>query len=188
MLRPAPNIAPRQPGNELGERATMNATETAQVRKRPPSWIAATVVFTNIGLACLMAAALYFFGSIGSALAYMRGERLFAYVAPTGRIPKGEESELNLFISNLGDRPVRILGGTSSCSCLVPLGLPALLEATDTRNIRIKFRPKRRTGRITEGLRLFTDHPNQRELDVWVAVDVADVVTIAKKAALQRRD
>jgi hypothetical protein len=164
----------------------VSTVETPRPQRPPPSWIAATLLAANLGLACLVAWAVYSFGSIGFAVGYMRGERLFAHATSVVSASKGEEQELDLVVANLDDRPVRILGGLSSCSCLVPLGLPALLPANDRSTIRIMFRPQGRSGRFAQRLRLFTDHPDQRQLDVWVECDVVGTAASGKKQPTSR--
>jgi hypothetical protein len=163
----------------------MSIVEDARPKKKPLSWIAVTLIVANLGLACLVAGALYTFGSVGCALGYLRGERLFAH-AGFVEGATGEERQFDLVVVNMFDQPVRIVGGASACSCLVPLGLPALLPANDKHNLRIKFRPKRQTGRFTQRLRLFMDHTDQEHLDAWVECKVAEADTSAKNRQARR--
>jgi Protein of unknown function (DUF1573) len=164
----------------------MSTVKTPQVQTWPLSWIATTLVAANLALICLVVASLYTFGSVGSALGYLRGERLFADTLSVETATGGEPRQIDLVITNTSGRPVRILGGSSSCSCLVPLDVPAVLPAKDTSRIRTEFRPKGRTGRFSLMVRLFTDHPGQQYLDVWVKCNVAGTVASAKKQLAPR--
>lgn len=161
----------------------MNASRTVQVQRSAPSWITATIVFTNIGLACLVACALYFFGSVGEAIAYVRGQRLFASADGVVTAVEGQTQEFDLVVRNMGGRRVRILGGQSSCSCLVALGVPTDLPARGRLVIRVSFRPKRRTGQFSQAIRLFTDDLDQSDLDVLVNCQVTGSSEVKKKGA-----
>ena len=56
----------------------MTKTESFPTGKKPLSWLAMTLIYTNGGLLFLMFLALYYFGSFSSALAYLKGDRLMA--------------------------------------------------------------------------------------------------------------
>ena len=146
------------------------AKDTAHDKKHPLSWTLSTVVFTNVILACLVGVALFRFGSVGSALSCLRGDRLLAnsHVKSLGTIQKGQEREVNFELTNAGNRPVKIFGGTSTCTCMLATGMPAIIQPEDHLTIGIKFRAKGKPGPTRERLRLFVDHPNQRHLDLVI--------------------
>jgi Protein of unknown function (DUF1573) len=170
---------------DVGEEgASMGATQAVRL-KWEFSWIASTAVLTGILLSSLMGAALWHFGSIGAALAYTRGERLFAKMESIGTMTRGEERKAELVISNLGDKPVRILGAASSCSCVATSGVPTTIPAKDMRIIPVKLRAGNLIGRSVQRLRIFTDHPRQRDVEALVMIEVV-VETATTRASASR--
>ena len=128
----------------------MSLVVALRVQKSSLKWLAAILVMAGVGLACLAALGVYSFGSVGDAVAYMKGQRIFARVEVLVSTPTGQERDFDLVVANRGGRTVRILGAQSSCSCLAPAGLPVGLPANGRCTVRVTFRPKRRTGRFMQ--------------------------------------
>ena len=121
-------------------------------------------------------------------MGYINGQRLFAHPDALVRTVTGEAREFSVTVSNLGNRPVRILGLQTSCSCVAMLGVPVNLPASGRCTIKARFRPTRKqTGRFTQTLRLFTDEASQRHLDVLVYFYVDGRGASPKKAAPRPR-
>jgi hypothetical protein len=160
----------------------MTESNTILARRKPLSWIAMTLIFTNIGLGSLVALALYSFGSLGPALGYLRGDRLIpdAYAKSFGTVEQGEVRTINFQLKNMSNQPIRILGGRPSCSCLVVDQLPMTLPLNGECRIRVGVRSSLRSGRIAESIRLFTDLPSQSSLELKVVGRVLGTETKAR--------
>jgi hypothetical protein len=132
--------------------------------------MALTVIITNIGLLSIAAIALYSFGSFGSALAYLSGDRLIvdAYTRSVGVVSEGERHAVFFKLTNMSNQAIEILGATSSCTCLVVDQLPVVLPPHGVFQLRIGIRTKPRSSRIDERVRLITDREGQRHLDLRI--------------------
>jgi hypothetical protein len=154
----------------------MTTTESAQVRKKPLSWLAQTLIFTNAGLLCLVSFAFYSFGSVDSALAYVRGDRLMADARSRsfGEVEKGQHASVVFELANTSDREINVLGARTGCTCLFAEGLPLPVPPRSRRSIRIAVRTDGRAvarsvdGRIREAVGLYTDFPGQPEVELHV--------------------
>jgi Protein of unknown function (DUF1573) len=157
----------------------MRLVAALRAQKSSLKWLAATLLAASIGLGCLAASGVYLFGSVRNALGYVNGQRLFAQPEGLVSTVSGQAREFSVIVSNLGKRPVRIVGAQSSCSCLIPLGPPADVPANGRCTVKVRFRPKQKqVGRFTQSIGLFTDDPNQRRLGVLVHcyVEASDAV------------
>ena len=154
----------------------MIATEATPTKKRTLSWMALTLIITNIGLLFIAAFALYLFGSLGSALAYLSGERLIAdaYTRSVGVVSQGEQHAVFFKLTNMSNQAVEILGANSSCTCLAADQLPVVLPPHGVFRLRIRLRPKSRPGQIAERVTLITDREGQERLDLKISGRVVD--------------
>ncbi len=154
----------------------MIATESTATRKRPLSWMALTVIITNIGLLAIAAIALYFFGSFGSAVAYLGGDRLIAdaYTRSVGVVSVGDQHAVFFKLTNMSNQAVEIVGAKSSCTCLVLDQLPVVLPPRGVFRLRIGLRPKPRPGQIAERVSLITDREGQQRLDLKISGRVVE--------------
>ncbi len=77
-------------------------------------------------------------------------------VLNTGTGPRGERLTLRVAVSNLSDEPIRLTGGTTSCSCATIGDLPLTIEPHATQEISVEF--TRSASSATEiRYQLFTD-------------------------------
>ena len=78
-------------------------------------------------LAVALASASQATGSAWNLLDYARGQRLFVggSTLDLGDVTSGEPTSLTIPIRNASSSAVKIIGVTTTCSCLQPLGLPA---------------------------------------------------------------
>ena len=154
----------------------MTTTESAQIRKKPLSWLVQTLIFTSAGVLCLVALALYSFGSIGSALSHLRGDRLIADARSRsfGEVERGQRAGVVFELANTSDREINVIGAKTGCTCLSAEGLPLPVPPRSRRSIRIAVRTDGRTvvrlvgGRIRESVHLYTDFPGQPEVELQV--------------------
>jgi hypothetical protein len=131
----------------------------APTRKKSPSWLGMTLILVSIGSVSLPLAAIHRFGSLPSAVGYLRGERLIpdAYTKSFGRVSKSNEPIVDFSLNNFTSEPVRILGGNSSCTCLLATDLPVDVPPGGRATLRVRARSKSRSGTYSERLRLVTD-------------------------------
>jgi len=107
------------------------------------------------------------FGSLRSALAFARGERLVVEggVRDLGDLPLGSEHEVRVTIRNLGRSSIRILGAKSSCSCMAAADKPRGVPPGESRAILIHLHVDRESE-IAGEVTLYTDEPNRPELPI----------------------
>lgn len=94
-------------------------------------WFGASVFGAGLILSMIALTLTLKFGSLGTGLAYLRGERL-VFVPQTLEIGSGDENErrdYRLQLVNLSDRPIKIFGARANCGCIVvtdelPLEVP----------------------------------------------------------------
>jgi hypothetical protein len=93
-------------------------------------------------LGSLAAFAHYRHGSISDALASLRSERLSVNPAmlDMGQGVPGETRDATVELANRTDQPIRIIGGTSDCSCTVLGDLPMTIPPGESRSISVQMR------------------------------------------------
>jgi hypothetical protein len=96
----------------------------------------------------LVAVAYLGFGSIDASLASLRGERLSIHpsLVDMGEGLPGETRNTTVELTNRTDRPIRIIGGTSDCSCTVLADLPVTIPPGESRSISIAMHLPNATG------------------------------------------
>ncbi len=93
------------------------------------------------------------------ALARLRGESLSVRpnVSDVGEGREGEERSFDLQLINYADYPIRIIGGTSNCSCIATRSLPVILLPGETKSLEISIKFVGSQGRFRNSFRLLTD-------------------------------
>jgi hypothetical protein len=152
------------------------SAEGTQSKRRSLSWMALTVIIANMGLLSTAALGLYSFGSLGSAVAYLSGDRLIAdgYTRSVGIVNVGEHHEVSFELRNMSNRDVGILGAQSSCTCLVADQLPVVVPAHGVFRLRVGVRPKSRAGQIAERISLITDREDEQRLHLKISGRVVE--------------
>jgi hypothetical protein len=127
------------------------------------------LLFTGSGLAFLSP-------SFGRLLAIWRGESVEVKPAVSflGQIPRGTAQEFSVTITNHGNHPVRIIGGSADCRCHVQ-GLPVVLDPGETRQIGVIAPFGGSPGTIQKPFRFFTDDPGCPYVSAWVSAYVVDM-------------
>ncbi len=122
---------------------------------------AAIVVVVGGGL-------LTYYGSLGSALAHMQGETIVvdAGVVDAGPGKLGEFVKVNVTLTNYNEIPVRIVGGTSDCTCVSTDDLPIELGANESKTISVRVKYTGSAGQFRRKFSLFTSQPNLRVMPV----------------------
>ena len=106
-----------------------------------------------------MAVGVYRFGSIGSAVAYLRGDELIpdAYSKSFGVVTRGVDGSVEFHLKNWGDESIKVLRARSACGCVVASDLPVDIMPGAKSALTIRIRTKRKSGRISENIRLLTN-------------------------------
>ena len=131
----------------------------------PPS--RAVLVTAGATVALLVAAVAVgsaVYGSPQAALARLRGEPITVTPVPVdlGTGTPGMKLESRVEVKNWSDRTVRLVGGTSDCSCVTHRDLPVAIPPGESRWVTIEMRvPPANSGRLTKRAELFTDHDRQ---------------------------
>jgi len=121
-------------------------------------WIGGVAVLLIV--ATVAASAVY--GSPEAALARLRGQSLIAVDLDVGSGKPGDELEGAAIIRNVTDHPIRLVGGSSDCSCTVLRDLPVTIEPYGSVSVRIHLTvPENRSVWISRSVMLRTDDPLQ---------------------------
>ena len=103
------------------------------------------------------------YGSPEAALARLRGDSLL--VEPhldLGAGKPGSVLEANAIIRNISDHPIRLVGGTSDCSCTSIRDLPVSIGPGESASVGIQMNvPPADGGRLSRTVTLRTDEPAQ---------------------------
>lgn len=135
------------------------------------SGVVKLVAGTLLVLGVLVGAATWVCGSPEAALAWLRGDAVTVvpgYVE-MGEGKRGQDLEASVEVRNWTDQPVRLIGGTSDCSCVVTRDLPLTVQPREAKavTIRLKLRTTE-TGAFTRTAELWTDCDRQRS--VWLVL------------------
>ncbi len=117
-------------------------------------------------LAVLAASGTLVFGSLSAALAKLRGESLSApaYV-DFGAAKPGDKLEQLVAVRNWTARPVRLIGGTSDCSCVTTSAMPLSVPPGEAITLAIYLKvPASSPGDFTRLATLSTDCERQRTI------------------------
>lgn len=127
-----------------------------------PLALGACGVFAILGL--MAGVATIAIGSPDAALAYLRGDRLSVVprLVDVGEGYVGDRKEVVVTVRNWTDKPIRIVGGTSDCSCVVTNDLPLTVPPGEAHPLTVKLAMKGNPGQFTRSARLFTDDERDR--------------------------
>ena len=117
------------------------------------------VVIVGIGISV--------FGSTEAAIARLRGESLGVTpgVLDFGAGKPGDKLTRVVTVHNYTNRPVKLIGGTSDCSCLAAKDMPITVKPGGQQEIRISFvMPHANPGRMSRWVELYTDCLDQQRI------------------------
>jgi Protein of unknown function (DUF1573)/Methylamine utilisation protein MauE len=99
------------------------------------------------------------FGSPAAALAYLRGQRLSVEprLVDVGEGYLGEQTEILVRLRNWTEQPIRVVGGSADCSCVVTDDLPTTVEPGATSLLKVRLQMKAPPGQFTRLATLYTD-------------------------------
>lgn len=121
------------------------------------------MVFIALGLGAVAGWGLVHFGSIPAVLAHLGGNALIAdaYTKSFGSVTAGSDQEIRFLIKNCTNKSATIIGGRSSCTCLVAEDLPLTIAPGGESPVRIKISTSKGAGDIAERITLYTNAGNQ---------------------------
>jgi hypothetical protein len=107
----------------------------------------------------LAAFAHFRYGSIDTALASLRNERLSVspWLVDVGEGAPGETREAAVELTNRTDEPIRVIGGTADCSCTVLGDLPVTIAPGESQSITIQMRLPKSEGVFSRKAKLTID-------------------------------
>jgi hypothetical protein len=117
-------------------------------------------------LGLLAGAGALVFGSADAALARIRGERVSVRpgMVDLGRGAPGQAVEATVELINRTASPVRIVGGTSDCSCVTTNDLPVTLPPGEGRPVTVRVRLPRAAGVFNRQAFFWTDDERARTI------------------------
>jgi hypothetical protein len=117
-------------------------------------------------LALASCAFLLAFANPAEALAWFRGEAITVdpAVSDVGKGEPGEERTFRVQLTNRTNRPIRLVGGTTTCSCIATRDLPLALAEGETGAIEVSVRFVGSQGRFQHHFVLLTDDEKQPEV------------------------
>jgi hypothetical protein len=137
----------------------------AGIRAGIPSLVGGTLIVSVVALGLVL-----WHGSLRSALAHIRGETIVVNpgVVELGNGKAGEVRMVSLELTNYHEKPVRIVGGTSDCSCIATQDLPMDIPVNESRTIRVQVKFTGTPGVIRRRFSLFADIERLRVMPVAV--------------------
>ncbi|MFT3879401.1 MAG: DUF1573 domain-containing protein [Gemmatales bacterium] len=92
-------------------------------------------------------------------LARLRGETLAVHppITQLGEGTAGEQRTFQIALRNYSDKPIKVVGGTTTCSCIATQDLPITIPpgSSETINVKIKFSGS--AGKFAHRFMLYTD-------------------------------
>lgn len=128
---------------------------------------------------CLVS--IFQFGSSSAAVAYLQGERLIpeSRTITTGPLEIGSKKTFTFRVRNFARKPVTIVGGHSSCSCVVAGALPTTLPPGGSAGLAVVVSSAVASLRKTQVVTFFTDDPENPKINISVDIETVDAKTTA---------
>jgi hypothetical protein len=98
-------------------------------------------------------------------------------VLDLGDVSVGQDQRVTVELTNWSDRPVRIFGGSTDCSCDVTEDLPLAIPAGETKNLTIIVKLPTAQGFFTRKALLRTDCDGARDLVIQVSGRIVEKQT-----------
>ena len=99
------------------------------------------------------------FGSLVAFVAFLKGHTfvILPAQADLGTCCSGDRRSTSFTIRNLSERPLRVVGAKTACSCVVANALPISVPARESRTIPIQVHINRRSSDYCEPIVFFVD-------------------------------
>jgi hypothetical protein len=109
---------------------------------------------------------LFGFANPAEALAWIRNEAITVDppIRQVGKGKPGEEQTFDVTLTNRTKRPIRLVGGTTTCACVATSDLPLTIEPGGTQTIEVAVRFVGSPGRFQRLFVLLTDNAKEPEV------------------------
>jgi Methylamine utilisation protein MauE len=142
-----------------------------------PPRLASGILVSAAALFALAGLSSWIYGSSESALARLRGEVLSAapeYLQLGEGVP-GQVLFAAVNVRNWSDQPVRLIGGSSDCSCVTTTDLPLTVPPGESRAVTVALKiPRAGRGSLSRAAEIWTDQPKQRTIRLALCCQVLD--------------
>jgi len=120
-------------------------------------------------LAAVMGVLTWVYGSPYEALLYAKGESLTVEpsVSHVGDGVAGERRTFTIQLTNHRDNPIKVIGGTTNCSCIATSDLPIVVPPKESRSITVRINFRGGPGRFRHSFVLYTDDERQATITAW---------------------
>lgn len=145
------------------------------------------ILFTTCALLGLLALGFTLFTTDPWAtLARLRGETLAVIpaVIQLGQGTAGEQRTFQVQLRNYSDKPIKVVGGTTSCSCIATQDLPITVLAGGTESINVKITFSGSPGRFAHRFVLYSDSDDR----LTIARFAGSIILSAKQAGVKEID
>lgn len=112
------------------------------------------------------------FGSLSAALSAMRGDSLLAnpaYQVVNGVHP-GSRVRVQYALTNASDRPIKVIGINTSCSCTTVADIPMSLAPRQTKSVTATIVTREGQVGLDGSIRIYTDEPSSAEVVIGYSV------------------
>ena len=115
------------------------------------------------------------FGSVSATVDSLRGQLVLVdeHAKSISGVQAGSQVVVSYALTNISDRPVRLIGASPSCSCTVIQDLPMTLAASETRTVSARITTSEDNPNSSGTIRLFTDEPRSPEIALNYTVRAA---------------
>jgi hypothetical protein len=138
---------------------------------RAPAFVGSAVLVALAGVGW------WAYGSPAAALARLRGDVFGTspgFVDFGVGIP-GQIVDRSVEVHNWSDVPVRLIGGTSDCSCVTTVDLPLTIQAGEAKPVTVRMRiPNSKFGVLTRTAELWTDYGDQGTIRLQIGCRVVE--------------
>ena len=117
-------------------------------------------------LAVSAAALTLAYGSLGEALVHLRGEAITVDppINDMGDVQAPDTRSISIRLVNHTDHPVRVIGGTADCACVVWDGLPVVVPPRGGQSVTIQVAFRGSPRAVRHSFVLFTDDTAQAQV------------------------
>ncbi len=151
----------------------VRATPRAELL-RVPTGFAGIVLGAGLILVVLTGATTWVYGSPAAAIARLQGAPLYTpgYVDFEATKP-GEAVERTVPVTNWTDHAVRLIGGTSDCSCVTTTNMPLTINPGETATVAVRLKvPASASGAFTRRVELWSDCDQRRAIRLTIGCRV----------------
>lgn len=98
------------------------------------------------------------------AFSYVRGDAVLPVAVDFGTVSQGQLCEIPVSLQNISNQPLRLVGGTSDCSCNLIASLPIVIAPGASENVVLQIDAPRQPGIAMRAARVWTDSATQPQI------------------------